>query len=117
MMTQEQARKINLAVHAFAMQLGEEYGLRVRSGNLRYTPSAGTFSVRLVGEPKPKLTVSGPKTEREAIGRKFKIKRRMFEVIGTIGGKSRKFTLLAKRLPDGKRFKVPLRAVQEGIVS
>lgn len=113
MLVKEQAQEIRDVIALELQKIGRKYGFQIHLGKLTYGPNE--FRVRVSGDraaEKPSF-VAPIFNERMAIGRKFRIRKRCYEVINVIPG-ARKFTLLASRLPDGKRFKVTLKQVSDG---
>ncbi len=115
MMTKEKAQEIRDALQLEVSKTLKKFGYRQSPARFTYDPTTGDFKTRIVAvrQTTKDANIAPISNERAAIGRKFRIRTRCYEVIKEIES-GRKFTLLAKRIPDGKRFKVTLKMVQEG---
>lgn len=102
--------------------VGLKHGIKILVGNARFTPDNATFKVEIAtvaengmvndhaaSDFKQSCGLFGLKPDH--FGAEISYGRERYKIAGLTSGRSYKYPILAERVSDGKKFKLPIAAV------
>lgn len=121
MITRDLLRDLRPRIEAALAELATETGLHITVGNASFTPSNATFKLEIAttdatGEVQTKETTAFKSLARsyglepDDLGKHIRHNGTEYEIQG-LAPKSWRFPILARRIRDGKVFKLPAEAV------
>src|SRR5215467_9132774 len=106
-------RQVQAEAEAALQAVAQRHGLRLTVNTARFSPATLKLNFQLAtaeGEQQQAAEMSAMTDGRVQIGQRFLFRSRYYEVVD-FRANAHRYPIIAKRVPDGKRFKFPLTAV------